>query len=166
MRATGAPTAIVIDHSRACRAWGGGAAQLLAIFPRAQVTLSGPLRSFAGLEGDGRRQSCARCHTHVSREHPSAKGSVSLCGGLLADHADGGGGGFQPECHVHYSQHDSQALVPARDGLPKYAQLPSQLGGTGELLAEGGGAVRLSADMPSAPGSPGSPESDATWVSP
>ena len=45
------------------------------------------------------------------------------------------------------------------------AGVPSQLGGTGELLAEGGGAVRLRDDMHAAPGSPGTPDSDVTTVS-
>jgi hypothetical protein len=38
----------------------------------------------------------------------------------------------QPTLHVHYANKS----VSVKDGLPKFKDLPSQFGGTGETLAE------------------------------
>jgi len=38
----------------------------------------------------------------------------------------------QPTLHVHYGNKS----VSVKDGLPKFKDLPSQFGGTGETLAE------------------------------
>jgi hypothetical protein len=39
---------------------------------------------------------------------------------------------FAPGVHVNYSE----TVLPMRDGLPKLKDFPSELGGSGELVAE------------------------------
>ncbi|MCP5055827.1 MAG: hypothetical protein GY937_03775 [bacterium] len=39
---------------------------------------------------------------------------------------------FVPSVHVNYSE----TVLPMRDGLPKFRDFPSEMGGSGELAAE------------------------------
>ena len=39
---------------------------------------------------------------------------------------------FQPGVHVHYQE----TVLHVRDGLPKMKDVPSEMGGSGETLAE------------------------------
>lgn len=39
---------------------------------------------------------------------------------------------FEPGVHVHYGE----AVLPIKDGLPKQKDVPAEMGGSGELLAE------------------------------
>jgi hypothetical protein len=39
---------------------------------------------------------------------------------------------FKPGVHVHYQER----VLPIRDGLPKMKDLPKEMGGSGQLLAE------------------------------
>ncbi len=39
---------------------------------------------------------------------------------------------FQPSVHVHYQE----SVLPIKDGLPKLRDMPAEMGGSGELLAE------------------------------
>jgi hypothetical protein len=39
---------------------------------------------------------------------------------------------FKPALHVHYQE----SVLPIRDGLPKMRDIPKEMGGSGETLAE------------------------------
>jgi hypothetical protein len=39
---------------------------------------------------------------------------------------------FEPALHVNYQE----TVLPMKDGLPKYRDVPTDLGGTGELIVK------------------------------
>lgn len=39
---------------------------------------------------------------------------------------------FEPALHIHYAE----TALPIRDGLPKLKDLPAEVGGSGEMIAE------------------------------
>jgi len=39
---------------------------------------------------------------------------------------------FKPAFHVHYAE----SVLPVRDGLPKFKNMPKEVGGSGETLPE------------------------------
>ena len=40
--------------------------------------------------------------------------------------------GFRPGLHINYAE----TVLPMRDGLPKFKDVPAEFGGSGELLTE------------------------------
>jgi hypothetical protein len=39
---------------------------------------------------------------------------------------------FEPSVHVHYGE----SVLPIKDGLPKFKDMPAEMGGSGEALPE------------------------------
>ncbi len=73
----------------------------------------------------------------------SYRKSCRLCGGhLLTDHKTMGifdvypsvtpELNFIPDMHVHYGE----TVLPMKDGLPKFKDLPAEAGGSGEMVSE------------------------------
>lgn len=71
------------------------------------------------------RKWCRRCGGHVLTEHPGM-GLTDVYAAVLDGFA------FQPAVHVHYAE----TVLPVRDGLPKFRDLPAEAGGSGERLPE------------------------------
>jgi hypothetical protein len=71
------------------------------------------------------RKWCRRCGGHVLTEHPGM-GLTDVYAAVLE------GFPFKPAVHVHYRE----TVLPIRDGLPKYRDLPAEAGGSGEQVAE------------------------------
>ena len=40
--------------------------------------------------------------------------------------------GFEPGLHINYSE----TVLPMKDGLPKFADIPEDFGGSGDMLSE------------------------------
>jgi hypothetical protein len=58
-------------------------------------------------------------------DHP-AMGLVDAYAAVIPDFD------YQPAVHVFYSE----SVLPIRDGLPKMRDVPAEMGGSGETLAE------------------------------
>jgi hypothetical protein len=71
------------------------------------------------------RQFCTKCGGHVMTAHPHWD-LIDVYAAVIPDFP------FQPAVHVNYAE----AVVPIKDGLPKLKDLPKELGGTGESMAE------------------------------
>jgi hypothetical protein len=71
------------------------------------------------------RRWCTKCGGHVLTEHPGL-GLVDVYAALLPDLP------FEPGVHVHYQE----SVLRIADGLPKLRDVPAELGGSGEVLAE------------------------------
>jgi hypothetical protein len=71
------------------------------------------------------RQFCRTCGGHLMTAHPHLD-VVDVSAVTLSELR------FAPQLHVHYQE----AILPLRDGLPKFRDLPSELGGSGEMLEE------------------------------
>jgi len=58
-------------------------------------------------------------------EHPGM-GLVDVYAAVIADFP------YQPALHVHYQE----AVLRIRDGLPKLTDVPAEMGGSGQHMAE------------------------------
>jgi hypothetical protein len=71
------------------------------------------------------RKFCTKCGGHLMTDHPGM-GLVDVFSAMLPELE------FKPGLHVHYGE---KALSIA-DGLPKFVDLPAELGGSGAKLSE------------------------------
>ena len=55
-----------------------------------------------------------------------AIGGIATYSPLLADFP------YQPTCHFHYAS----KTLSIKDGLPKFADVPAEFGGSGQMLAD------------------------------
>jgi hypothetical protein len=71
------------------------------------------------------RKFCAQCGGHVMTDHPTF-GLVDVYAATIPTM------NFAPGVHVNYAE----TVLPMKDGLPKFRDFPSELGGTGETVPE------------------------------
>ena len=68
---------------------------------------------------------CTECGGHLFTEHPGWK-LTDVYAALLPT-LD-----FRPALHVHYQE----TRLPMKDGLPKMRDIPAEMGGSGQTMAE------------------------------
>jgi len=71
------------------------------------------------------RKWCTKCGGHLFTDHPTM-GLVDVYVALLPKLQ------FEPAVHVHYQE----TVQRITDGKPKFKDMPSEMGGSGTLLAE------------------------------
>ncbi|WP_208775960.1 hypothetical protein [Roseomonas marmotae] len=71
------------------------------------------------------RQYCRLCGGHLMARHPPMQ-MVDVFAATIPDLP------FVPAVHVHYAE----TVLPMRDGLPKFRDLPAEGGGSGDLMPE------------------------------
>ena len=124
---TGEPAAMGYCHCSSCRLWSAG--------PINAFTLWKP-QNFELIQGEehigtysktaqSARSFCKLCGGHVFTRHPGWN-LTDVYAATIPRFP------FKPAVHVHYQE----SVLPIRDGLPKMKDLPKEMGGSGELLAE------------------------------
>jgi hypothetical protein len=124
---SGDPAAMGYCHCGSCRQWSAGPVNAFTLWKTDALKITegaGNLASYSKTPHSIRKW-CRTCGGHVLTEHPSW-GLIDVYAVLLPGLA------FKPALHVHY-QH---TVLPMRDGLPKMKDIPKELGGSGETLAE------------------------------
>lgn len=124
---TGTPEAMGYCHCQSCRAWSAAPVNAFTLWKPANVSVTlgaSELGTFRKTDASHRRF-CRRCGGHVMTDHPGF-GLVDVYAAVIADFA------FEPTLHVHYGE----TVAPMRDGLPKFDDLPAEMGGSGTMLAE------------------------------
>jgi len=122
----GPPVASAYCHCHSCRKWHAAPVNAWSIWPLIAVRISGEtIRSFTN--ETSRRISCAQCGGGVANIKPAIN-MIVVYPMVLA----GSDLGFEPVCHVHYIER----VLDIADGLPKYIELPKQLGGSGATVGE------------------------------
>lgn len=125
--ARGEPAAMGYCHCESCRHWSAGPVNAFTLWPPEAVEVvkgEDQLGEYSKTPGSI-RQWCRQCGGHVLTRHPEM-GLVDVYAALLPD-LD-----FQPGVHVHYQE----SVLRMQDGLPKQRDVPSELGGSGKLIAE------------------------------
>jgi hypothetical protein len=123
----GKPEAMGYCHCSSCRRWSAGPVNAFTLWrPSAVAITRGAdlLLSFQKSENSVRRW-CGRCGGHVLTEHP--KWELTDVYAAVIDGLE-----FSPMLHVNYGER----VLAMRDGLPKQKDFPSELGGSGQLVAE------------------------------
>ncbi len=71
------------------------------------------------------RKFCELCGGHVLTEHPTW-GVVDVYAATIPSHR------HAPKLHVNYGER----VLPITDGLPKFRDMPAEMGGSGAIVAE------------------------------
>jgi hypothetical protein len=127
LRATGAPVAMGFCHCKSCRHWSAAPVNAFTLWtPDALTVTRGAeeVGTYSKTAKSGRKW-CELCGGHLFTEHPGI-GLVDIYAAMLPKLR------FEPALHVHYAE----AVVRIRDGLPKHADLPREMGGSGTLIPE------------------------------
>jgi hypothetical protein len=128
IEAEGEPVVQCYCHCTTCRGFTGAPVNAVALWPRDKVRfVSGEadVRRFCRDGGRAERMTCARCGGCLGADLPYT-GLIDLFAGLVR------GLEFRPTAHFNYEN----TVLPIRDGLPKFRDMPEQSGGSGELMAE------------------------------
>ncbi|HEX2139636.1 MAG TPA: GFA family protein [Woeseiaceae bacterium] len=127
MSVTGEPVGMGYCHCDSCRSWSAGPVNAFTLWPpdAVQITQGGDhLESYSKTPASIRKW-CRTCGGHVLTEHPSM-GVTDVYAAVIPDFP------FEAGLHVHYTD----TRLPMRDGLPKMKDLPAEMGGSGETVAE------------------------------
>jgi hypothetical protein len=124
---TGSPVAMGYCHCRSCRHWSAGPVNAFTLWPKSAMKVTKGLDDISTYNKTAKsfRKWCKKCGGHVFTEHPAWK-LVDVFAASIPDFA------FKPAVHVHYQE----TVLRIKDGLPKLKDLPRDMGGSGEALAE------------------------------
>ena len=124
---TGEPAAMGYCHCESCRHWSAGPINAFSLWvpDSVKVTKGAELLETFAKTDASHRQWCKNCGGHVMTEHPEM-GMVDVYAAILPDLK------FEPEVHVFYGE----KVVSVKDGLPKMADVPEEMGGSGNTLPE------------------------------
>jgi hypothetical protein len=125
--ATGEPVAMGYCHCASCRHWSAGPVNAFTLWqPHAvRVTKGGEHVESYQKSDTSVRKFCELCGGHLYTDHPTW-GVTDVYAALLPD-LD-----YAPALHINYEE----SVLPIRDGLPKYRDMPAEMGGSGDMLPE------------------------------
>jgi hypothetical protein len=124
---SGEPAAMGYCHCTSCRHWSASPVNAFTLWAPDAVHVSKGADRVGVYHKTERshRKFCTACGGHLFTAHPAwnlVDVYAAVIPGLM----------FQPKVHVNYQS----TVLPMKDGLPKYADFPAEMGGSGELLAE------------------------------
>lgn len=124
---TGAPVGMGYCHCASCRSWSAGPVNAFTLWPEGtvRVTRGADRIGTYSMTPRSERQFCTQCGGHLMTYHPHWK-LMDVYAAVIP------GVAFVPGVHVNYAE----TVLPMRDGLPKMKDFPSELGGSGETMAE------------------------------
>jgi hypothetical protein len=124
---TGKPAAMGYCHCESCRHWSAGPINAFTLWnPDAvKITKGADKIGSYNKSPNSMRKWCTVCGGHVLTEHPGM-GLTDVYAAIIPDLP------YEPGVHVHYQE----TVLHIKDGLPKLKDVPKELGGSGESLAE------------------------------
>ncbi|QRM48632.1 GFA family protein [Rhizobium sp. BG6] len=125
--ATGEPVAMGYCHCASCRHWSAGPVNAFTLWQPQSVRVTKGGEHVEGYQKSDTsvRKFCELCGGHLYTEHPTW-GVTDVYAALLPDFK------YVPALHVNYQE----SVLRIRDGLPKYKDMPAEMGGSGDLLPE------------------------------
>ena len=124
---SGEPAGMGYCHCDSCRHWSAGPVNAFTLrSPEAvQITQGADNIGTYNKTPQSSRKWCKTCGGHIFTEHPEM-GLTDVYAAVLPQLP------FQPGVHVNYQE----TVLHVRDGLPKMKDLPAEMGGSGDTLAE------------------------------
>lgn len=124
---TGEPIAMGYCHCDSCRSWSAGPVNAFTLWAPSAVAIT------RGAEHVGHfmktetsdRQFCKLCGGHLLTDHPTW-GVVDVYAATIP------GLEYKPGLHVNYQE----TVLHIADGLPKFRDMPAEMGGSGEMLPD------------------------------
>jgi hypothetical protein len=127
LRVTGAPVAMGYCHCDSCRSWSAGPINGFTLWkPSAVAIVKGEeqIDKYSKTPRSARHW-CKACGGHLFTEHPHWE-LTDIFAATIPEFP------FEPGVHVNYQE----SVLHVRDGLPKLRDLPAEMGGSGETLAD------------------------------
>jgi predicted GNAT family acetyltransferase len=127
VQVTGKPVFAGYCHCSDCQAWSAAPINAFSLWKSDSVRVTrgeSEIGTFHKTE-NSYRKFCKICGGHVMTDHPRMR-LVDVYANLLE------GCTHTPTLHANYAS----KMVSVRDGLPKYKDLPAELGGSGEMLPD------------------------------
>lgn len=124
---TGKPEVMGFCHCDSCRAWAAAPVNGFTLWkPDAVKVTKGQedVGVFHKTE-NSHRQFCVKCGGHIMTDHPPM-GLVDVYAAVIPDFP------FEPAFHVNYGE----KVLSLKDGLPKFNDMPAEVGGSGKTLPE------------------------------
>jgi hypothetical protein len=127
LEVTGDPVGAGYCHCATCRSWSAAPVNAFTLWKPEAVTVTQGADLIGEYNQNDRsyRQWCRACGGHLLTRHPQW-GLVDVYAATIP------GFPFVPEVHVNYAS----TVLPMKDGLPKLEDFPTELGGSGEIVAE------------------------------
>jgi hypothetical protein len=124
---SGEPAAAGYCHCASCRHWSAGPVNAFTLWaPEAVKVTKGADRIGVYNKSElSYRKFCTACGGHLFTAHPHWN-LVDVYAAVIPDFP------FQPKVHVNYQD----TVLRMHDGLPKFADVPKEMGGSGTTLAE------------------------------
>jgi hypothetical protein len=124
---SGEPEGMGYCHCRSCRWWSAAPVNAFTLWKPDAVRITegaGHVGIFQKTPAS-QRQYCEKCGGHLITNHPLL-GLVDVYAATLPTLK------FSPGLHINYAE----TVLPMRDGLPKFKDVPAKFGGSGEQMAE------------------------------
>ena len=114
-------------HCESCRSWSGSPVNAFTLWKTTDVAITKGDEHVAEYNKSEKsyRKWCKICGGHLMTAHPIWD-LVDVFAATIPSFP------FQAGVHVNYSM----TVLPMKDGLPKLKDFPTELGGTGETVAE------------------------------
>ena len=124
---SGEPDGMGYCHCESCRSWSAAPVNAFTLWPpdAVRVTMGADKVASYQKTDNSVRMFCSVCGGHIMTQHPQLK-LIDVYAATIP------GVPFRPGVHVNYEH----AVLPIKDGLPKQRDVPVELGGTGQLMAE------------------------------
>jgi hypothetical protein len=124
---TGAPVAMGYCHCESCRTWSASPINAFTLWePDAvRITHGAELVETYNQTPRSFRKWCSKCGGHVLADHPGM-GLTDVYAAVIPTLP------FKPGVHVNYQE----SVLHVHDGLPKFKDVPKEMGGSGAMLAE------------------------------
>jgi hypothetical protein len=124
---TGKPEAMGYCHCESCRQWSAGPINAFSLWKPAALRVTKGADEISAYHKTPRshRKWCRNCGGHLFTEHPHWD-LIDVYAALIPDLP------FEPGVHVNYQE----AVLRVHDGIQKQKDLPKEMGGSGELVAE------------------------------
>ena len=124
---SGKPAGMGYCHCESCRHWSAGPVNAFTLWkPEAvQVTRGADNIGTYNMTPQSYRKWCKTCGGHLFTDHPGM-GLIDVYAAVIPDLE------FLPGVHVHYQE----SVLRIKDGLPKFKDVPKELGGSGVCVDE------------------------------
>jgi len=123
----GEPAVMGYCHCDSCRHWSAGPVNAFSLWkPNAvRVTRGADLIGMYTKTPRSNRKWCKACGGHVFNEHPGWE-LIDVYAAVIPTFR------FKAGVHVNYEE----TVLPMHDGLPKFKDIPKEMGGSGDSIAE------------------------------
>ena len=124
---TGEPAAMGYCHCSACREWSAGPVNAFTLWNPATLNITKGADNIGVYHRTDHslRKWCKTCGGHLFTDHPQWE-LIDVYAAVIPTLT------FKPALHVHYQE----TVLPMKDGLPKQKDIPKEMGGSGQLIAE------------------------------